>query len=184
MIKKSPRSRSSEGCKSLILYTNTSWSKMSPRWARSLLKFSLTSSLKRRWRLPPTTPWNQAMVEGSQSLRTKLPTMLMIYNGDKLLVKGKRSRSSFQIHSETTCQWDASLRWSSRSTRSSTPSKTSPWSDARDQSNTIPRFSGWRNTVHTMTVNGTKPSTVGPIEGAWRSLSSRTYLKSTFLLPK
>jgi len=29
----------------------------------------------------------------------------------------------------------------------STPSKTSPGSDARDQSNTISRFLGWRNTV-------------------------------------
>ena len=32
---------------------------MSPRWARSFLELSHTSSLKRWWRLPPTTPRNQ-----------------------------------------------------------------------------------------------------------------------------
>jgi len=41
--------------------------------------------------LPPTTPRNQAMVEGSQSLCMKLLTMLKIDTGDNLLTRGKHS---------------------------------------------------------------------------------------------
>jgi len=67
--------------------------------------------------------------------------------------------------------------------RSSTPSKISLGSDAWDQSNTIPRFLGQRNTVPTTTAKGTKPSTVGPFEGTWRSSSSQGLLKELWVHP-
>ena len=154
------------------------------RWGRSFFELSLSSSLKRGWRIPPTTPWNQVMVERSRSLRMKFWTMLKIYTAGNLLTIGKDSRSSLQIHSETTGQWNASLRWSSRSTSPSTPSKISPGSDVRDQSNTILRFPGQRNIVSTTTAKGIKPSIVGLSKSIWRSLSSMAYSKSTSSLPK
>ena len=143
----------------------SSWSTMSPRWARSFFELSLTSIFKRRWRLPPITPQNQAMVGKSRSLRTKLSTTLKIDTGDKLLTRFKHSRFCLYIHSETIDHWNTSVHWSSRSTRSLTPSKTSPGLDARDQSNTIPHFPGQKNIIPTMTAKGTKLSIVGPSEG-------------------
>ena len=62
VVKKSPHLRSPAVCKSCILCINTSWITMSQRWASSFSELSLTSRLNRRWRLPPITLWNQAMV--------------------------------------------------------------------------------------------------------------------------
>ena len=62
--------------------------------------------------------------------------------------------------------------------------KTNPGSDARDQSNTIPHFPGWRNTVPTTTAKGTKPFIVGPSEGTCRSSSNSAYSNNTSSLPK
>ena len=121
---------------------------------------------------------------GKSMLCMKLTTTLMIDIGGNLLTRGKHFRFSLQIHSETTSQWNFSLRWSSRSTRSSTLSKTNPGSGARDQSNTISHFPGRRNTVPTTTAKATKSSTIGPSEGTWRSSSSMTYSKSTSSLSK
>jgi len=71
----------SAGYRSPTLYTSTSWSITSPRWARLFPERSHTSSKRRQWRHLPTTQQSLAITEQNWSLHTKLPTVLQINIG-------------------------------------------------------------------------------------------------------
>ena len=160
-MRKLPPSHLSVCCKLLTPCTNTSWSTTSPILARSFPELSVTSSLKRRWRLSLIILWSRAMVEGSQSLLTKLPTTLKTDIRDSPLTRSKHSRSSPWVRSEATDWWNASLRWSS------TLSKINYGSGARNHSSTFLRSSGRRNIASITMARDTRPSIVGSSGSTW-----------------
>ena len=71
--KKLQPSHSLAGCKLLTHSTSTSWSTL-PRWERYFFELSLTSNLKRPWRLHPTTLQTGELMEENQRSLTKLLT--------------------------------------------------------------------------------------------------------------
>ena len=83
--------------------------------------------------------WSMVMSEKSRSLHMKPSLTPKIKTGGNLPSRNRLSLSFRQIRSELTV-WchNISLHWSSLSTRSSTPSRTSRGLGARDQSNTTP----------------------------------------------
>jgi len=80
--------------------------------------------------------------------------MLKIDTEDNLLTRSKHSPSILQVYPKVIDRWSTLFRWSSRSTRSSTPARTNDGSGIWDYSSTIPHFTGQRNTAPTKNLKG------------------------------